>query len=140
MHAQRQTTDRFSIGDLNKVNIKLTNKYPFAARVSVIDELPEQFQERNWLRKAKVESNASYEIEYSLKPLVRGGVCVWRHKCVCSWSTQAGKKEIDFSGEENCESVSFIYTNEAIPFISGKQSLAGGRSKANQEAGTQYGV
>ena len=41
MHAQRQTTDRFSIGDLNKVNIKLMNKYPFAARVSVIDELPE---------------------------------------------------------------------------------------------------
>jgi uncharacterized protein (DUF58 family) len=72
MHAQRQTTDRFSISDLNKVNIKLMNKYPFAARVSVIDELPEQFQERNWLRKAKVENNASYEIEYSLKPLIRG--------------------------------------------------------------------
>ena len=28
--------------------------------------------ERNWLRKAKVENNASYEIEYSLKPLIRG--------------------------------------------------------------------
>ena len=40
--------------------------------MSVIDELPEQFQERNWLRKAKVENNASYEIEYSLKPLIRG--------------------------------------------------------------------
>ncbi|WP_276503672.1 DUF58 domain-containing protein [Terrimonas pollutisoli] len=72
MHAKRQTTDRFSIGDLNKVNIKLANKYPFAVRVSVIDELPEQFQERNWRRKAKIESNASYEIEYSLKPLIRG--------------------------------------------------------------------
>ena len=70
--ARRQTTDRFSIGDLNKVVIKLSNKYPFAAKVGVIDELPGQFQERNWLRKAKIGNNTSYEIEYSLKPLIRG--------------------------------------------------------------------
>lgn len=72
MTVYRQTADRFSIGDLNRVHIKLTNKYVFAARVSVIDELPEQFQERNWLRKIKVESNTSFELEYFLKPLVRG--------------------------------------------------------------------
>lgn len=72
MIARRQTADRFSIGDLNKVVIKLSNKYPFAVKVGVIDELPGQFQERNWLRKAKIGNNTSYEIEYSLKPLIRG--------------------------------------------------------------------
>lgn len=70
--AKRETTDRFSIGDPNKVILKLDNHYAFPVRLSVIDELPVQFQERNWLRKAKVESGTHHEIEYFLKPVTRG--------------------------------------------------------------------
>jgi len=69
--AKRITTDRFSIGDPNKVVIQLTNKYSFPVRVSVIDELPVQFQERNWIRKEKVETDP-VEIEYFLQPTTRG--------------------------------------------------------------------
>ena len=47
MSAKRITTDRFSIGDPNKVVLHLKNKHDFPVRVSVIDELPVQFQERN---------------------------------------------------------------------------------------------
>ena len=71
--AERITTERFSIGDSNKVVLKLHNNYPFPVRISVIDELPVQFQERNWLRKAKIESNVHHEIEYFLYPVTRGG-------------------------------------------------------------------
>lgn len=70
--ASRITTDRFSIGDENKVVLRLENHYAFPAQVSVIDELPVQFQERDWLRKAKVNNEQVYEIEYSLRPLTRG--------------------------------------------------------------------
>ena len=70
--AGRKTTDRFSIGDSNKVTLHLDNKYAFPVRMSVIDELPVQFQERNWLRKAKIESGAQQEIEYFLRPVTRG--------------------------------------------------------------------
>ena len=69
--AKRITTDRFSIGDPNKVVIQLTNKYSFPARISVIDELPVQFQERNWIRKTKVETDP-VNIEYFLQPTTRG--------------------------------------------------------------------
>jgi len=55
--AKRITTDRFSIGDPNKVVIDIQNKYSFAINVSVIDELPSQFQERKWLRKGRIERN-----------------------------------------------------------------------------------
>ena len=72
VNAKRETTDRFSIGDPNKVTLHLDNHYPFPVRVSMIDELPVQFQEWNWLRKARVESGKHYEIEYLLKPLTRG--------------------------------------------------------------------
>ncbi len=70
--ARRNTTERFSIGDSNKVTIHLENRYPFTVSLRVIDELPVQFQERNWLRRERIESKQSEEIEYFLKPLTRG--------------------------------------------------------------------
>lgn len=72
MTASRELTDRFSIGDANKVKILLENAYPFPARVSVIDELPDQFQERKWLRKAMLGRDEAHEIVYELVPTSRG--------------------------------------------------------------------
>jgi uncharacterized protein (DUF58 family) len=70
--AKRITAGRFSIGDENKVLLSLHNEYLFPVNVSVIDELPVQFQERKWLRKAWIGSHAKYELEYFLKPTSRG--------------------------------------------------------------------
>ncbi len=70
--AERKTTDRLSIGDPNKVVLRIFNHYAFPARVEVIDELPVQFQARKWKRKAKIESGERKEIEYFLQPLSRG--------------------------------------------------------------------
>ncbi|MFZ1259850.1 MAG: DUF58 domain-containing protein, partial [Chitinophagaceae bacterium] len=41
-------------------------------RTSIIDELPVQFQERKWIRKAIVGRNDEYELQYFLKPDTRG--------------------------------------------------------------------
>ena len=65
--ARREAADRFSVGDPNKVAIHLRNHYVFPVRVSVIDELPIQFQERNWIRKSKMDANASCDIDYHLE-------------------------------------------------------------------------
>lgn len=70
--AERVTTDRFSIGDDNKVTLRATNHYPFPVHISIIDELPVQFQERNWLRKMTVESRDTNELDYHLRPVSRG--------------------------------------------------------------------
>jgi uncharacterized protein (DUF58 family) len=70
--AERITSDRFSIGDMNKVVIKLFNHYGFSIRVSIIDELPIQFQERKWIRKAKINRDTEYQLDYSLRPATRG--------------------------------------------------------------------
>lgn len=70
--ANRITTDRFSIGDPNKVVLVINNQYPFAVNISVIDELPIQFQERNWLHKGKAEKHGKWQLEYFLKPATRG--------------------------------------------------------------------
>lgn len=70
--AGRETSDRFSNGDPNKVVIHVSNKYAFAVRTSIIDELPVQFQERNWLRKIHIPANGRQELPYSLTPASRG--------------------------------------------------------------------
>ena len=72
IEAERIVSDRFSIGDANKVVIQLFNHYGFPVRTSIIDELPIQFQERKWIRRATVGRNAEYELEYLLHPATRG--------------------------------------------------------------------
>jgi uncharacterized protein (DUF58 family) len=72
VEAERELTDRFSIGDPNKVILHITNKYPFPLRLSVIDELPDQFQERTWIRRAIVEKGTPYQLVYFLTPASRG--------------------------------------------------------------------
>jgi len=69
---ERITSDRFSIGDSNKVVIRLFNHYAFPVQVSIIDELPVQFQERKWIRKINISRNAGYLLEYFLQPVTRG--------------------------------------------------------------------
>lgn len=72
MQASRMTAGRFSIGDENKVVLRLYNSYYFPVRVSIIDEIPVQFQDRQWLKKCRLGANSRQEIEYSLKPTTRG--------------------------------------------------------------------
>lgn len=70
--ADREVPERFSIGDQNTVGITLNNYYPFPVRVSVIDELPVQFQERNWIRKLLLKPAAPAALHYELRPESRG--------------------------------------------------------------------
>ncbi len=70
--ATRNCNTRFSNGDENKVTILLNNQYTFAAQLAVIDELPMQFQQRNWLRRLVVPSKSTASIVYVLQPFERG--------------------------------------------------------------------
>ena len=72
IQATRLVPDRLSIGDVNKVMIRLVNNYGFPVRTSIIDELPDQFQERKWIKKVKMERDATQELEYLLTPTSRG--------------------------------------------------------------------
>jgi uncharacterized protein (DUF58 family) len=68
----REVSDRFSIGDPNKVMIRLFNQYAFPLKASIIDELPVQFQERDWIRKIHIGREGAYELMYTLVPVSRG--------------------------------------------------------------------
>ena len=46
--AERVLPERLSNGDQNIVLLRFRNSYAFGVGILVIDELPYQFQERNW--------------------------------------------------------------------------------------------
>ena len=41
--------ERLSNGDENRVSLNLVNNYPFVAHLSLIEELPFQFQKRDFI-------------------------------------------------------------------------------------------
>ncbi|WP_236027212.1 DUF58 domain-containing protein [Gelidibacter pelagius] len=70
--AHRILPDKFSNGDNNQVEISVENKYPFIIYLTIIDEVPIQFQIRDFELKLKVKPNKEDRIGYNLKPTERG--------------------------------------------------------------------
>jgi uncharacterized protein (DUF58 family) len=70
--AKRLVADRLSNGDDNKVEIQVRNRMPFIVDMRIIDELPVQFQKRDWMLKHRFRANEQKNIIYRLKPKERG--------------------------------------------------------------------
>jgi len=72
LRAERITSERWSNGDENKVFLNFQNNYSFPITANVVDELPIQFQERNWHRQVKLDKTSEGHIVYTVKPVARG--------------------------------------------------------------------
>lgn len=70
--AQRILAPRFSLGDDNPVKLSLHNTYRFNVDLFMIDELPAQFQERDFSLSLSLKYLAKNEVTYHLRPLTRG--------------------------------------------------------------------
>ncbi|MDP2058959.1 MAG: DUF58 domain-containing protein, partial [Flavobacteriaceae bacterium] len=70
--AKRIVPERLSNGDDNPINIYLKSLYRFKIDCEVIDELPVQFQKRDFLYTIKLEVLGENEISYFVKPIDRG--------------------------------------------------------------------
>ncbi len=72
IEATRVLPERMSNGDDNIVLIDLTNNYSFRTSLRIIDELPVQFQQRNFQLYVQLNNGEKKNISYSLRPLERG--------------------------------------------------------------------
>ncbi|MBC7915318.1 MAG: DUF58 domain-containing protein [Pyrinomonadaceae bacterium] len=70
--AKRITAERFSNGDENKVTLQVSNTMRFEVEMEIIDELPVQFQKRDWILKHRFKAGQEKNIAYSLRPSERG--------------------------------------------------------------------
>jgi len=79
--ATRIMAPRFSLGDENHVTLSLANSYPYKVKAGCIDELPEQFQQRDFYRETYIGYLGKATVEYTLRPLTRGEYVFGRLLC-----------------------------------------------------------
>lgn len=70
--ATRDTASILSLGDDNPVRLSVKNHSALNLVIEIIDELPEQFQMRDFKLRSRLSPYGSCEHRYFLRPLVRG--------------------------------------------------------------------
>ena len=69
---QRMLPRLFSLGDDNPIKLKIKNNNGLKLKVNIIDELPVQFQKRDFVINTILKGFGEETIVYELKPLSRG--------------------------------------------------------------------
>ncbi|MET3535685.1 DUF58 domain-containing protein [Chryseobacterium limigenitum] len=70
--AQRILPEKLSNGDENPVKIDVKNNYGFKIETKIIDEIPFQFQKRDFLIRKQIDSGKNIYFQYTLEPKERG--------------------------------------------------------------------
>lgn len=70
--ASRELPEKLSNGDENPVTVKLQSSYSFPVSIRVIDELPFQFQQRNFSVYRSLKINGNDTFGYNVRPVERG--------------------------------------------------------------------
>jgi uncharacterized protein (DUF58 family) len=70
--ARRDMMEKLSNGDLNDIRIHLENKYPYPVFLTIVDELPVQFQARDLKYKATIAPFKAKLLTYKVRPVKRG--------------------------------------------------------------------
>ena len=70
--AKRIMAERFSNGDENIILLKITNNRKYDVGLEIIDELPEQFQLRDFTFQRQFKAGEQITIRYTVRPTERG--------------------------------------------------------------------
>lgn len=70
--AQRILPEKLSNGDENPIKVDIKNNYSFKINTKIIDEIPFQFQKRDFLIEKQIESGKNTLFQYILEPKERG--------------------------------------------------------------------
>ncbi|AZQ43980.1 DUF58 domain-containing protein [Nonlabens ponticola] len=70
--ATRILPEKFSNGDDNPVHITVVNNYPYKIKVEIVDELPVQFQKRDFKLMNDLAAGGTHTSMYEARPVDRG--------------------------------------------------------------------
>lgn len=72
IQASRITPDRLSNGDENELIIHILNSYGFEIKLQIVDEIPFQFQKRDFEIWISMKNGEEQKVKYQLRPVKRG--------------------------------------------------------------------
>ncbi|REH50499.1 uncharacterized protein (DUF58 family) [Tenacibaculum gallaicum] len=99
--AKRIVSEKLSNSDDNEIAITLENNYPFQVFISLIDELPPQFQKRDFEHATSLQSGERSTYTYNVRPVERGEYKFGRVNVFVSSFLQIFSKRYSFSAEES---------------------------------------
>lgn len=103
--SSRKLPFKLSNGDMNTVLLQFKNVTNFDFYTDIIEELPEQFQIRQWQKSTKITANEISSFSYPVYPKVRGNY-IWRNCHLLSklslYSLVIRKDSYDFNQEIAC--------------------------------------
>ncbi|MDA3616046.1 DUF58 domain-containing protein [Polluticaenibacter yanchengensis] len=124
----RTLPERFSNGDNNTVRLDITNNSQLNLSVDLIEELPEQFQQRNNLTSINLKARKTVFVEYTLTPTERGEYHFGNSILYLSTPIKLVQRKLVFKNETLVK----VYPS----FINLKQYQLNTRRSYLQEAGT----
>ena len=100
INARRLLPEKFSNSDENPVPITIANSYPFKVYFDIIDELPIQFQKRDFSYKITLEPNQVHEFSYDVRPVERGEYRFGNLNVFVSTGLRIVKRKYQFLNEQ----------------------------------------
>jgi uncharacterized protein (DUF58 family) len=100
LRGTRELPEKFSNSDENEVHIKLKNDYSFNISVVIIDELPVQFQKRDFFRKKRIHAKERLTFQYLVRPVDRGEYVFGNLNCYVSAVTGLVRRRYTFNNEQ----------------------------------------
>lgn len=98
--AERVVSEKLSNSDDNEIAVLLQNKYPFQVFVDVIDELPVQFQKRDFNYTTSLHPAQKKTFTYQVRPVERGEYHFGKLNVFVSSLLKIFSKRYAFSEEE----------------------------------------
>jgi uncharacterized protein (DUF58 family) len=98
--ARRDLPEKFSNSDENPVRLYFENKFGFKIHLEVIDEIPVQFQKRDFMHRQEIPAKKASFFEYSLRPVERGEYLFGNLNCYVSTKLKLVKRRFKFGHEQ----------------------------------------
>jgi len=100
LQGTRIVPEKFSNSDHNEVLMLLDNKYAFAINVAIIDELPVQFQKRDFFKSIGIKGKQRQTFQYRVRPVERGEYHFGNLNCFVSSSIGLFRRRYVFDNEQ----------------------------------------
>ncbi|SEA73094.1 DUF58 domain-containing protein [Psychroflexus halocasei] len=115
--AKRVLTDKFSNSDENPVLVQVENAYNFSIDVEVIDEIPIQFQKRDFYKRIKLQTKEKSEFTYLLTPKERGTYVFGAINCFVSSPIRLIKRRYRFDADAEVKVYPSYIQMQALAFL-----------------------
>ncbi|WP_443634894.1 DUF58 domain-containing protein [Candidatus Marifrigoribacter sp. Uisw_064] len=97
---ERILPEKFSNSDENEIIIQFSNNYSFKIDISVIDELPVQFQKRDFIKIIQIAGKHRSSFQYNVRPVDRGEYIFGNLNCYVTSNIGLIKRRFTFNKEQ----------------------------------------